>query len=225
VIFKRRTKAPIALRLREAVAPRKGFWRGVGYIGKRMRRLADTPHRIALGFACGAVASFTPFFTLHFFLAAFLAWILRGNIIAGLFGTIVGNPFTFPLISTVSLGFGRWIMGRGQDGMSGFDAIMESFGSAVSALWDWTLGLFGGPAADLTGLYTFFDEVFLPYLIGGIVPGLICGAVFYFLLSRIIARSQEKRRVRLAAAKEARRRAFNEEMDAYVHHDGRDVDA
>ena len=30
--------------------------------GHRVRRLPDTPHRIALGFACGVFVSFTPFF-------------------------------------------------------------------------------------------------------------------------------------------------------------------
>ncbi|MEM9735433.1 MAG: DUF2062 domain-containing protein, partial [Pseudomonadota bacterium] len=100
MILKRREKLPFWTRVREIVAPRKGLWRGVDYIGKRMRRLPDSPHRIALGFACGAMASFSPFFGFHFFYAAGLAWLVRGNMVASLFGTIVGNPFTFPLIST-----------------------------------------------------------------------------------------------------------------------------
>ena len=63
MILKRREKAPFSDRLRQAVAPRKGFWRGMDYIGKRLRRLPDSPHRIALGFACGALASFSTFFS------------------------------------------------------------------------------------------------------------------------------------------------------------------
>ena len=102
MIFKRREKPSLLYRIREFFAPRKGFWRGMDYIGKRMRRLPDSPHRIALGFACGAVASFTPFFGFHFFVAAGIAWVLRANIVASLFGTIVGNPLTFPFISGMS---------------------------------------------------------------------------------------------------------------------------
>ena len=81
MIFKRRDKPPFRERLREALYPRKGFWRGMDYIRKRLHRLPDSPHRIALGFACGAFASFTPFFTMHILLAAGLAWVMRGNIL------------------------------------------------------------------------------------------------------------------------------------------------
>lgn len=207
--------------MREALAPRKGFWRGVGYIGKRMQRISDTPHRIALGFACGAVASFTPFFTLHFFMAAFLAWITRANIVAGLAGTVVGNPFTIGPISAVSLGIGRWMMGRGDEGISGYKAIMDAFWAATDSIGAWISSLFGGATAEMTGLYTFFDEVFLPYLIGGIIPGLICGAVFYAILYRLVARAQRRRRQRIEEGERLRRAAFEEEMEAYGSHDGK----
>src|SRR5699024_6471352 len=110
MIFKRRERPSTGQRLREAVAPRKGWWRGLDYINKRMRRLPDSPHRIALGFACGAFASFTPLFGLHFILAATLALVMRANILAALFGTVVGNPLSFPLISASALYTGRWIM-------------------------------------------------------------------------------------------------------------------
>ena len=70
MVFKRRDKPPLLSRLREAVLPRRGWRRGIEYLGHRVRRLPDTPHRIALGFACGVFVSFTPFFGLHFVLAA-----------------------------------------------------------------------------------------------------------------------------------------------------------
>ena len=60
MIFKRRDKAPVGERLREVLYPRKGFWRGMEYVRKRLHRLPDSPHRIALGFACGAFVSFMP---------------------------------------------------------------------------------------------------------------------------------------------------------------------
>ena len=64
---------PSLSRLREAVLPKRGYRRGVEYLGHRVRRLPDTPHRIALGFACGVFSSFTPFFGLHIVLAAVIA--------------------------------------------------------------------------------------------------------------------------------------------------------
>ena len=70
MIFRRRRRPSFLARMRETMMPRKGIWRGFDYINKRMRRLPDSPHRIALGFACGVFVSFSPFFGFHFFLAA-----------------------------------------------------------------------------------------------------------------------------------------------------------
>jgi uncharacterized protein (DUF2062 family) len=125
MIFKRRDKPPFWGRLREVLYPRKGFWRGMDYVRRRLHRLPDSPHRIALGFACGAFISFTPFFTLHFFLAAGMAWAFRANILASIFGTAVGNPLTFPFIATGSLWLGRYLLGRGGT-QSNFEAVTHA---------------------------------------------------------------------------------------------------
>jgi uncharacterized protein (DUF2062 family) len=74
--------------------------------------LPDTPYRIAAGVACGAAVSMTPFLGFHFVLAALLAWALRGNILASAFGTIVGNPWTFPLIFWWTHKLGNMLMGE-----------------------------------------------------------------------------------------------------------------
>ncbi|MEL6198398.1 MAG: DUF2062 domain-containing protein, partial [Pseudomonadota bacterium] len=111
MIFKRREKPSFQDRALEILYPRKGALRGMEYIGKRIRRLPDSPHRIALGFACGAFASFTPFFGFHFVVAAAVAYVIRGNLLASAFGTAVGNPITFPFIATASLHTGWWITG------------------------------------------------------------------------------------------------------------------
>lgn len=200
MILKRREKAPFWERVRQFIAPRKGVLRGVDYLSKRMRRLPDSPHRIALGFACGAMASFTPFFGFHFFVAAGIAWLARGNIISALFGTAVGNPLTFPLISTTSLWLGTKIMGSGHDG-STFDGIMHAFGEGFSAIWGTVKHWFGYGPTMFDGLVVFFHEVFLPYLVGGIVPGIISGVVFYLLLLPIVTAYQKRRRDRLAATR------------------------
>ena len=44
------------------------------------------------------MVSFSPFIGFHFLLAILFAYLLRGNLIAALIGTFVGNPFTFPFI-------------------------------------------------------------------------------------------------------------------------------
>ncbi len=64
----------------------------------KLIRVKDSKDKLAIGFACGSMVSFSPFIGFHFFLAIIFAYILRGNIVASLIGTFVGNPFTFPFI-------------------------------------------------------------------------------------------------------------------------------
>ena len=194
MIFKRRDRPPLWDRLREMVYPRKGFWRGMDYIRKRLRRVPDSPHRIALGFACGAVASFTPFFGVHIIVAAALAWLVRGNMLAAAFGTIVGNPVTFPFIAAFSLNTGWRILGTGT----------RFAGSDFSVGWLWDN----------------IELIFLPYLVGGILPGLFCGVVCYWFIGPIVDAYQNRRRRRLAKRAEQWSAAASAEPGAYKASDG-----
>ena len=198
MIFKRRDKPPFWDRLRELLYPRKGFWRGMDYLRKRLHRLPDSPHRIALGFACGAVASFTPFFGFHIVLAAALAWLLRGNVLAAAFGTMVGNPLTFPFIAAFSLNTGWRILG--------------------------TRAGHGGSDFSVGWLLDNIELIFLPYLVGGILPGLLCGVICYWIIGPIVEAYQNRRRRRLAKRAEQWRAAAFEEQEAYKASDGEDGD-
>lgn len=223
MIFRRRERPAVINRIREFVYPRKGFWRGFSYVGKRMKRLPDSPHRIALGFACGAFASFSPFFTLHFILSALLAWILRGNIVAALFGTVVGNPLTFPAIATSCLWLGRLLLGRGGEG-SDFESIMEAFGRGFTAIWHSFLSLFGGAEADLAGMGHFLDVIFLPYALGGAILGLVAGFVTYWVFGPLVTAYQTRRQRRFEQRMAELDKAAAREQEAYAMHDGRGGD-
>jgi uncharacterized protein (DUF2062 family) len=180
MIFKRRVPQTVAARLTGLVAPKKGWRRGFNYIGKRVQRLPDTPHRIALGFACGVFASFTPLFTLHIVVAAAIAYALRANLIAAALGTFFGNPVTFPFIAGSALAIGGWAMGK--------EKAAERFDLKA---------VFG----DLHG---FLDTLFLPYLVGGIAPGLVAAAGVYWLLRPAVAAYQARRRAKLVAVTDRR---------------------
>jgi uncharacterized protein (DUF2062 family) len=223
MIFKRRERPSTYTRVREAVAPRKGIWRGVGYIHLRMRRLPDSPHRIALGFACGSMASFTPFFGLHFVIAAGLAWAARANLLAALFGTVVGNPLTFPLISAVSLWTGRRLLGL-RDDVSDFEAVTHAFAHGLNSIWATVKSWFGHGPSMLDGLSVFMMDVFLPYLVGGILPGLVTSAGCYWVIGPLIAAYQERRRERLMSIQARQRAQLDEELAAYSAADGREGD-
>ena len=72
--------------------------RFISYYKLKLARLPASNYAISSGFACGAMVSFTPLLGLHFLLAVIFAFLIRGNFIAALTGTLVGNPLTFPFI-------------------------------------------------------------------------------------------------------------------------------
>ena len=72
--------------------------RFISYYKLKLARLPASNYAISSGFACGAMVSFTPLLGLHFLLAVVFAFIIRGNVIAALIGTVIGNPLTFPFI-------------------------------------------------------------------------------------------------------------------------------
>jgi len=198
MVFKRRVRPSLLSRLREAVLPKRGYRRGVEYLGHRVRRLPDTPHRIALGFACGVFSSFTPFFGFHIIFAAVIARLVRSNIVAALIGTAVGNPLTFPLIAPVALGIGRSILGHGASGEDYHrvsDAVVEGF----MAVRDGLLSLVGLGHSDWGKLVPFFHDILWPYLVGGMVPGVIAGVASYYLVRALVTAYQARRRARMLA--------------------------
>lgn len=195
MVFKRRDKRPIIEQLREAILPRRGWRRAIEYIAHRIRRLPDTPHRIALGFACGSMASFTPLFGLHFVLAAALAWVLRANVLAALIGTVVGNPLTFPLIAWFSMALGRRILGTGLTGRD-FERVTDAFALAAEGLWQTFLSLFGIGESQWAKVTLIWSEVALPYLVGGFLPGLVTSIFLYYLVRGLVTAYQAARRAR-----------------------------
>src|SRR3546814_1540068 len=56
------------------------------YVWRRVWRLTGTPHVIALGVAAGVFMSCTPFLGFHIVAAMLIAWVLRGNLLAAVFG-------------------------------------------------------------------------------------------------------------------------------------------
>ena len=195
-MFKRRDKQTYWQWIVEFLYPRKGWSRGVEYISHRLKRLPDTPHRIAMGIACGVFATFTPLFGLHFFLAWFLALIFRGNVLAALLGTFVGNPITFPIIAATSYQLGLRILGLGHE-RTVWTKLRTSFEDAFSTLWANIRSIFGYEKSSWDGFLEFAKEVFLPYLVGGIIPGVITAVIFYAVTRPLIASYQKRRKLRL----------------------------
>jgi uncharacterized protein (DUF2062 family) len=114
MLFSRRTPEGLLSRIRLHLWPRRSFARSGQYFWKRVMRLRATPHAIALGVATGVFAAFLPFVGLHILIAAALAWMLRGSMVAAALGTtMIGNPLTFPLIWGGTYTLGRLLLHAG----------------------------------------------------------------------------------------------------------------
>ena len=161
--------------------PRRGWTRMALYIQHRLGRLPGTPYRIAAGFACGAAISFTPFLGLHFVLAALGALALRGNVVASAFGTVVGNPLTFPIILPWIYTFGRTLLGRE---------------TAAELPDDLSFGfIFDRPL-----------EILWPMTVGGVPTAIAAWIITYLIMHRVVSGYQRARR-RRRVLKRLRRRA------------------
>ena len=178
--------------------PKGGWTRTFQYVSHRLQRLSDPPHRIARGILAGIFVTFTPFFGFHFILAATVAWIIRGNIIAAMLSTFIGNPFTFFLIGALSIRTGEFILGKkvsieGEMGRT----LGGKFIYAWRDMQHNIVSAFTDAEADWENLSVFYNEVFLPYLLGGIVCGGVAGIVCYYLSLPIIKAYKSRRRGRL----------------------------
>jgi len=205
VVFKRRNKQSWLQWLAGLVWPKGGWGRAIRYVNHRLFRLPDPPHRIARGIFAGVFVTFTPFFGLHFFLAVLLSWIMRGNIIAALLATFVGNPPTFVVIAAVSLETGHWLLGRPPPAEVD-EGMFELFWHAIRDFFWNIYALLTGTEPEWGSLPVFYHEVFLPYMVGGLIPGAICAlAAYYFSLPFIQAyqnRRQGRIKSKLAELKE-----------------------
>jgi uncharacterized protein (DUF2062 family) len=170
-MFKRRTPLPLVRRAREFVWPQAGWRRTVLYLAHRIGRVPGTPYRIAAGFACGAAVSFTPFMGFHFILAALLALLIRGNVIASAFGTAVGNFWTFPFIWIWTYNLGRWILGGDADRLP----VHLSLHYLVDHFWD----------------------VFWPMTVGGFPTAVVAWFAFFWPIRAVVLQYQRRRERRL----------------------------
>lgn len=196
MVFKRRDRRAVWQIALDFVYPRGGWARAFEYVKHRVRRLPDTPQKISRGIWAGVFVCFTPLFGLHFLCAFLIARAMRGNILAAIMATFFGNPLTFPAIGYVSINLGSWLLDlpQGRNIHLG-----QKFADASYDLWHNFLAIFTSERINWHGMRVFYDDVFFPYLIGGIVPGLITATAFYYLSVPVISAYQKRRKKALRA--------------------------
>lgn len=198
MVFKRRDKRSIIRIVLEALWPRGGWGRAYEYVKHRIRRLPDTPEKIARGVWAGVFAAWTPFYGFHFVVAIIIAKLMRGNILAALLGTFFGNPLTYVPIGVLALNTGHFLLGTRP--AAGFEELLgHKFAGAGRDLWHNFMAAFTPEQMVWHRLAVFYDEVFWPYLVGGIVPGVISSTIVYYLCIQVIGAYQNRRRKALRA--------------------------
>ena len=191
-MFKRRDRRPAWKVVTRAVYPQGGWRRAFSYVKHRVRRLPDTPEKIGRGIWAGVFTTFTPFYGLHFIVAAIIAKLLRGNFLAALMATFFGNPLTYLPIAAVSLKTGHWLLGTRPHGPT--SSLGEKFADAGADLWHNIIAIFTPETMDWHGLSIFYFDIFYPYMIGGILPGIITATTAYYLSVPVLQAYQKRRR-------------------------------
>lgn len=171
-MFRRRLPQHWVYRLRQFLWPRTGWMRAAKYTWHRTVRIKGSADSIALGLAVGAFISASPFLGLHLVLAAAIAWVIGGNIIASAVGTWVGNPISFPFIWLATFKLGHFIMGT-TGHVSSLD--MLSLETLLSHPMD------------------MFEPVILPMAIGGLPIGVIMAVATYYPCRTLIGLYQARR--------------------------------
>lgn len=218
MVFKRRDKRSWARVLRELLWPQGGWTRAFYYIRHRLNRLPDDPARIARGFAAGVFISFSPLFGLHVVGALAIAWVFRGNLLAALIGTFVGNPATYPIFAVFSMKLGDWMLGRHPvDGALVEGGVVGAFGEATADLWHNFLAIFTSAVPHWDGLAGFFDTVFLPYFIGSLPLGIVAAVLSHYGSKPVIAAYQHRRRARLKQRLAEIRAKIHARLEEHAH--------
>lgn len=142
------------------------MWRGVGFIRQlkllvvRFVRLRGLPEEIAKGVALGIFIGMTPTFGFQMAIALFFAYLFRENRLAALLGVWVTNPVTAPVIYAIEYEIGRILLH-----MDRVRLPSEFSWEAYSKLgWD----------------------IMFPLWVGGLIAGVILGALSYFLTLRMV---------------------------------------
>lgn len=195
MVFKRRTPKGWMQLLAESVWPRGGWGRATSYVMHRLRRLPDPPHRIARGTFAGLFIGTLPLPGLQFAGALLLAWVMRGNFIAAALATFWSNPVTTPLIAVLSISLGHWMLGIERPLSA--PAIMDAFAQAGGEIWRNMLAVVGKEEFHWDALRVFMHDIYWPYLVGSIGPGIVVAVIGYYLSLPIVRAYQGLRAKRL----------------------------
>ena len=146
------------------------IWRKVErFFIYRVLSLNDTPHRIALGVACGLFVTMTPTIGLQMVLTVLLASLLRANRFVGVPFVWITNPLTLVPLYGPSYLLGNWVLGSHYS----WHHFMACMSQAVRFSGDWW--------ETTRAWWLAAMGIFWPLWIGSLIVALIVGALAYVL--------------------------------------------
>jgi len=186
MLFKRAKAASLGERLMRLLWPRGGWSRSTRYIFLRMKRLPSSPHRIAVGAASGVFAVFTPFLGAQLILAACLALMMRGSVLASFLASFIGNPLTYPVIWFATFNLGNVLLGQTASGR------LVDLRARVETFWE---SLVSGSPNSVSDAFTSIWPIIKPMAVGALPLGIL-GACLTYLAARWLVGAAHARRER-----------------------------
>ena len=134
----------------------------------------EEPERVAASFAIGVAIAFTPLIGLHIWIALLIAVVLKLNKLDVVLGTFVVNPLTLGPISAVALPLGRLVV------RARHEAVTHMPWGELLRPKAW---LQASPAMRTIGLQ---------WGVGMFTLSIVCGALTYIVLVRVIRRRRAR---------------------------------
>ena len=135
----------------------------------KLIRIKDFPESVAIGLSWGIAISLTPLLGFHLIICYLGTWIMRGNIIAATVGTIIGNPWTFPIFFYVDYKIGTLFFFEKMD------------------FYEFKINFF----------INNFDNLFYPTLVGSLPLAIAAWFCTYYLIKKYLdERLNEKNKIR-----------------------------
>lgn len=141
------------------------------YAYLRIVRIKAPAESIAMGLALGVFAGALPFLSLQMGIAVFLAFMLRGNVIAAALGTWWTNPFNWAIVFPLLYMLGKVFVPIDVQPLSMPELINLPFLELVQRGWKWLL---------ITTL-------------GGVIAGIPLAAGSYFVTLRAVRVYHDRR--------------------------------
>ena len=131
----------------------------------KIYRIRDFPEAVAIGLSWGVAVSFTPLLGFHLIICYLGTWLMRGNLIAATVGTIIGNPWTFPIFFYVDYKIGLLFF---EDKINNYEFKVQFF-------------------------IDNFEDLFYPTLLGSLPLAFIIWFITYYCTKNLLMKNYEKK--------------------------------